>query len=333
VTRQLSQLEIDAVFRKLQAGEAESRRNRKAAPFDFRRPDRIPKSQIRAIHVLHDNFVRNLVSSLSAYLRSYLVVNLVSVEQLSYLEFLEGLPSPTCMISVGLKPYEGYAVLELNPALVFPVIEMLLGGSGRTAASLRREVTEIEQNLLEGLFRIILHDLREAWKSVATIDFTMESLETEPQFLQIMAPNEPVVSIGIEVRIGESAGMMNLAIPSITIKMMRQRFDQQWFVRRGESTEQEQSRVLRLIRPAALELEACIRGPELLVRDMIDLRVGQVLCLDYPISRPVSLLCNGKQKFQGFLTASGSKRGMVVGVMPDAPVPPTAAMQAVAPAG
>jgi flagellar motor switch protein FliM len=155
VTRQLSQQEIDAVFRNLHRGDDDSDRGSKAVPFDFRRPDRIPKSQIRAIHVLHDNFVRNLVSSLSAYLRSYLVVNLVSVEQLSYLEFLEGLPSPTCMISVGLRPYEGYAVLELNPTLVFPIIEMLLGGTGKSSLSMRREITEIEQHLLEGLFRII----------------------------------------------------------------------------------------------------------------------------------------------------------------------------------
>lgn len=310
MTRQLSQQEIDAVFRKLQRGDDDAFRGSKAVAFDFRRPDRIPKSQIRAIHMLHDNFVRNLVSSLSAYLRSYLVVNLVSVEQLSYLEFLEGLPSPTCMISVGLRPYEGSAVLELNPSLVFPIIEMLLGGSGKSSISMRREVTEIEQNLLEGLFRIILHDLREAWTSVAAIDFTMETLETEPQFLQIMAPNEAVVCIGIEVRIGDSAGMMNLAIPSITIKMMRQKFDQQWFVRRSESTEQEQARILRLIKPAEVDMDVRINGPRLLVRDFLKLQAGDVLNLNYPAGRPVDLHCNGKRKFQGTLAVSGRRRGL-----------------------
>ena len=100
VNRQLSQQEIDAVFQNLQ----DRKRETPAARFDFRRPDRIPKSQVRAIHLLHDTFVRNLVSSLSAYLRSYLTVNLVSVEQLSYAEFLDGLPSPTCMVSLGLRP-------------------------------------------------------------------------------------------------------------------------------------------------------------------------------------------------------------------------------------
>src|SRR5208337_4637182 len=124
LNRQLSQQEIDVVFQRMQ----DRRHKTPAIKFDFRRPDRIPKSQVRAIHMLHDTFVRNLVTSLSAYLRSYLTVNLVSVEQLSYAEFLDGLPSPTCMVSLGLSPYDGNGVLELNPSLVFPILEMLLGG-------------------------------------------------------------------------------------------------------------------------------------------------------------------------------------------------------------
>src|SRR5512142_122971 len=154
MSRQLTQQEIDAVFQQIQ----EHRRETPAVKFDFRRPDRIAKSQVRAIHLLHDTFVRNLVSSLSAYLRSYLTVNLVSVEQLSYAEFLDGLPSPTCMVSLGLSPYDGNGVMELNPALVFAVLEMLLGGTGKSSTPAQRDLTEIEQKLLEGLIRIILQD-------------------------------------------------------------------------------------------------------------------------------------------------------------------------------
>ena len=200
MSRQLSQQEIDAVFQNTQ----ERKRESPAVKFDFRRPDRIPKSQVRAIHLLHDNFVRNLVSSLSAYLRSYLTVNLVSVEQLSYGEFLDGLPSPTCIVSLGLSPYDGNGILELNPTLVFPILEMLLGGSGKSSVSIQRDITEIEQKLLDSLFRIILNDLKEAWKAVAPIEFTIQSVETEPQFLRVLAPTEAVVAVGIEIRIGDN---------------------------------------------------------------------------------------------------------------------------------
>src|SRR5579864_8596733 len=264
------------------------RRESPAVKFDFRRPDRIPKSQVRAIHLLHDTFVRNLVSSLSAYLRSYLTVNLVSVEQLSYTEFLEGLPSPTCLVTLGLRPYDGNGVLELNPSLVFPVLEMVLGGTGKSSAPVQRDITEIEQKLLDGLIRIILQDLREAWKAVTAVEFTVEAMETEPQLLRVLAPNEAVVTIGVEVRIGETVGMMNIAMPSIVIKMMRQKFDQQWSIRKYPSYA-EQARVLRLLRPATLTLEARLEGPTISVRDLLTLSAGQLLVFDYPVDRAVEL--------------------------------------------
>jgi flagellar motor switch protein FliM len=311
LSRQLSQQEIDAVFQGMQ----DHKREAPAVKFDFRRPDRIPKSQVRAIHLLHDTFVRNLVSSLSAYLRSYLTVNLVSVEQLSYAEFLDGLPSPTCIVSLGLSPYDGNGVLELNPSLVFPILEMLLGGTGKSSATIQRDITEIEQRLLDGLFRIILQDLREAWKAVTNVDFTIESMETEPQLLHLLAPNEAVVSIGIEVRIGETVGMMNIAMPSIVIKMMRQKFDQQWSVRKTTASATEQMRVLRVLRQAAITLEARMEGPTLSVGDLLEMREGNLLTFDYAVERPVELLVNGTRKFTGQVVSTGRKRAFQIAAM------------------
>jgi flagellar motor switch protein FliM len=304
LSRQLSQTEIDAVFQNMQ----DRKREAPTVKFDFRRPDRIPKSQVRAIHLLHDTFVRNLVSSLSAYLRSYLTVNLVSVEQLSYAEFLDGLPSPTCMVSLGLTPYDGNGVMELNPSLVFPILEMLLGGTGKTSATIQRDVTEIEQKLLDGLFRIILNDLREAWKGVTMVEFTIESMETEPQLLHILAPNEAVVSIGIEIRIGDTVGMMNIAMPSIVIKMMRQKFDQQWSVRKTHASEAEQARVLRFLREGLLTAEARLEGPTLRIRDLLELSEGQLLVFDFPADRPIELLVNGVHRYSAQLVSTGRKR-------------------------
>jgi flagellar motor switch protein FliM len=256
--------------------------------------------------------VRNLVSSLSAYLRTYLIVNLVSVEQLSYAEFLECLPSPTCIVSLGMKPYDGNAVLELNSSLIFPILEILLGGNGKTSTTIQREITEIEQNLLDGLFRIILRDLKEAWKGVTNIEFNIDSLETEPQFLQILAPSEAVVAIAIEIRMGETIGMMNIALPSIIIKMMRQKFDQQWSVRKTQSTSNEQVRILDLIRPAIVSAQVLLDGPTLLLEDMMKLEEGDVLTFDYSVDKPLDLLINGKLKFHGQIATVGQKLGFVV---------------------
>src|SRR5882672_545360 len=134
----LSQEEMDDVFRNLRDARQDDDPSNRAQTYDFRRPDRIAKDQLRAIYQLHENFARALASSLSAYLRAYVAVNLVSVEQLSFMEFSQCLPSPSCLVSLGMKPYEGNAVLEINPGLVFPIIEMLLGGGSRSTPKINR---------------------------------------------------------------------------------------------------------------------------------------------------------------------------------------------------
>ncbi|MBI5084335.1 MAG: flagellar motor switch protein FliM [Acidobacteria bacterium] len=306
--RVLSQEEIDSVFRNVQGERGEDDPARKAQPYDFRRPDRIAKDQLRSIHQLHDNFARSLGSSLSAYLRAYVIVNLISVEQLSFLEFSQCLPAPTCLVSLGMKPFDGSAVLELNPTMVFPILEMLLGGSGKTQYKTNREITEIEQSILDGLFRIILHDLHEAWSPISKINFSVDTHETEPQLLQILAPNEAVVAVGMEIRIGEVSGMMNLGIPSIIIKMLRQKFDQQWSVRKSESTEEERERILRLMKPAMLKLDARLQGPTLTVEQMIGLGVDDILLFDHPTDGPMDLVVNGTLKFHGQVGGDERKR-------------------------
>jgi flagellar motor switch protein FliM len=306
--RLLSQEEIDNVFRKVKGARAKDDPSKRAQVYDFRRPDRIAKDQLRAIHLLHDNFARSLASSLSAYLRAYVMVNLISVEQLSFLEFSQCLPAPTCIVSLSMRPFDGNSIFEMNPQMVFPILEMLLGGSGKTALKENREVTEIERSILTGVFRIILHDLKEAWAPITHINFSIESFETEPQLLQILAPNEAVVAIGIEIRIGEVSGMMNLGIPSIIVKMLRQKFDQQWSVRKSESTEEEQERMWRLLQPAVLKFDARMAGAPLTVEQMLDLKAGDVLDLDYAVHRPLDLYVNGTRKYTGRVGTNGRKR-------------------------
>src|SRR5580698_8158809 len=310
--RVLSQQEIDSVFKKVREDAGDEDPSKKAQIYDFRRPDRIAKDQLRAIHLLHENFARALASSLSAYLRAYVAVNLVSVEQLSFMEFTQCLPSPTSIILLGMRPFDGNTILEINPSLVFPILEMLLGGPGKVTTAITREITEIEQSILEGLLRIILQDLRTCWHAVTALDFSIESHETEPQLLQILAPNEAVVAISVEVRIGETAGMMNLGIPSIMIKMLRQKFDQQWSVRKTRATEEEHGRVMRLIRPAQMHLDARLQGPTLSVATLLDLTEGDVLAFDYPVGKPVDVTVNGKLKYRGEVVTCGRKRALEV---------------------
>jgi flagellar motor switch protein FliM len=312
LSRQQSPQEIDAAFRGVHQRGGEEASASAVVPFDFRRLDLIPNSQLGAIRLLYENFARNFASSLSAYLRTYLAVTLVSVEQLSYAEFLEGRASPTCLVCLGLQPYEGNAVLELDPHMTFPILEFLLGGKGKTSDALSRKITEIERNLIDGLLCIVLRDLKEAWESITTINFTVESFETDPQLLQVSDPGKAFVATGIEVRIGEAAGMLNLAIPSLLIKMMRSNFSHQASGRKSRSTEADQSRILGLIRLSSLELDVRLRGPTLRLDDLLCLECGDVLPFDFSVRKPLDGLVNGNLKFCGQVVSAGNKRAFLV---------------------
>ncbi|HUS04790.1 MAG TPA: flagellar motor switch protein FliM [Bryobacteraceae bacterium] len=310
--RVLSQEEIDSVFRNNRQQQSDRELATKTQPYDFRRPDRIPKDQINALYVLHENLARSLASSLSAYIRAYIMVNLVSVEQLSFREFAECLPTPSYMVALEMKPYEGSAILELNPAIVFPMLELLLGGTGQKLSKIVREVTEIEQSIIDGLLRIILQNLKAAWQSVTNLDFRVSAHETDPALLQILAPNEALVAISMEIRVGENSGMMNIGIPSIIIKMLRQKFDQQWSVRKADMTAGEQSRIMRLIQPASIRMDARLQGPTLSVEDMMRLEVGDVLGFDYAAGRSVDMLVNGKLKYRGQIVTSNRNKAFEI---------------------
>ena len=309
--RALSQDQIDDVFKHARkAGNDAPAQS--VESYDFRRPDRIAKDQIRAVHALHENFAGKLASSLSAYLRAYVSANLISVEQLPFLEFAQCFPSPTCMVTLAMRPFEGSGVLEVNPSLVFPILERLMGGAGKGGPKVTRKVTEIEQTILNGLFRIILNDLKQAWSPVTAIDFSIETHETEPQILQILSPNEAVVAISMEVRVGETTGIMNIGIPSMVVKALRDRFNQQWMMRSRESTKQDHSRILNLIRKSRVDLEARLVGPLVRIEDLLDIKLNDVVVFDFPVGKPLDLYVNGRRKYSGQIVVMGRKRAFQI---------------------
>jgi flagellar motor switch protein FliM len=306
--RELSQDEIDAVFQ----GKRTDAQPTPEQTFDFQHVDRIPKSQLRHLRVLNETFVRNVSSSLSAYLRSYVNATSISLEQLTYSEFIELLPVPTCMVCLGVKPYSARAMLEMNPALTFTILEMLLGGTGKGQTKLERGLTEIEQLVIGGAVHIILKDLEAAWRNIAALEFTVEALETEPQLVHLLEPSEGVLATAIEVRIGDAVAIMNIAMPSMIVKMLRSKLDQQWSVRKQEATENDQRRTLRLIRPALVELEARVAVVTISGEELANLSAGDLLVLDVPLERPLEVRVNGVEKFAAEIVTTARKRAILI---------------------
>jgi flagellar motor switch protein FliM len=301
--KELSQEEIDAVFQGKQAEAAPEVDEQEVTVFDLSHLDRIPKSQLRALHMVHETFVRNLAGTLSAYLRSYVALNLVSLEQISYGEFLEGLSFPTGIAYLGLSPYEGTAVLELSLSLMFTFMGVLMGSKGRTGAPLQRKITDIEKSIMQTLLRVVLLDLREAWRSVADIDFTVQSLASEPQLMHVLSPAEAVIVIAVDVRVGEVTGLMNLAIPSIFIKRLRNKFEQLQKVRKAHASEADHLIVAELLQDVGLEFKAYIDGGKIPTRTLVDLEPGDILMLDLGADKPMRASLNGEAKWEGYIAS------------------------------
>lgn len=307
--RQLSQDEIDAVFHNRE-GAAQTRQEKRAVPFDFEKPDRIPKSQLRAIRFLHENFVRSLASSFSAYLRAFSSGNLVSVEQIPYSTFLDGLPANTCKVPLTLMPYGDTAVLEINPSLIFPVLELLLGGKN-LGNGINRELTEMERYLLANLFRIVTRDLEQAWKGVDHVEFRLDSLDSKLRSSRTLGPGEAVVAIGMEFRVDEAIGMINLAIPSITMKSMVSKFDEQGTFSESIPDRAEQEHILTMLSRAVVTLEPALTS-RISMRDLLTLKSDSVILLGHPVNQLIVAGANGRTKFEGEVISDDGQLGFLI---------------------
>jgi flagellar motor switch protein FliM len=307
---QLSQKEIDGYFRSATNGEDGGKPD--CVPFDFRRLDRIPQSQVSAVRSLQETFVRTLSETLSVYLRSDVSGDLISVEQLPYGDFIKSLSSPTCIAYLAMPPYDGYSLVEVNQSLLAPALDRVLGGNGKLRTSLERELTDIEQDVLVGFWRHIAHDLSAVWKPTVPMEFTLESLETAPGRSKLIPQNAAVVTIAMELHIGEDAGLMNLAIPSVALKAMRKRFDQKWAFPKSKSREREQHIRQKIARELMVGVECTLSGATIRLRDLLGLEAGQILELGIPIDSTVTALVNGQPHFQGEMAVSRSKTAMIV---------------------
>jgi flagellar motor switch protein FliM len=314
----LSQEEINALFSAMSSEDLslsvqpdKGPAPRKISDYDFHRADRISQDQMRSIHLLHEHFGRNFASSLSAYLRNFVDVRLASAEQISYASFLKSLPDPTLFASISMRPLDANMAFEINPSLVFPMIDMILGGAG-CAISENRNLTEIELNVIEGVIKLAMRDLQNAWHSIMELEFFVDGKGTKTQMFQIVSPAETVIAVHLEIKTGEFSGMMNLCIPSRILKLLRNKFDQQWSIRRQKSSNNETERLWELLKPVTIPLSSEIRNSKLTVDDLLKVSVGDIIELNERIGDPIFLCVGGIAKYQGRIIQRRGKRALEV---------------------
>lgn len=187
-------------------------------PLEFHRPERVGREQLRAMGALHEEFARNFQEALSVRLRTKVVARVMALDQLTYSEFINSLPNPTIFTTLSAEPLEGNWALEVNPIIAFPIMERILGlGSGSPAAP-EPALNDLQWNLIGSVIEITLHHLKDAWSKLATINIRMSQRAVDPDLVPITSPSEAVVSVSIQLEIGESKGFMNLCMPVRSLK-------------------------------------------------------------------------------------------------------------------
>lgn len=310
----LDQFGIDALLQAAGEGEAETlnttgtqiiSRFRKdlngveVRPYDFKRPERVSKDQMRALQTLHEGFARNFGAALSGFLRTIVEVRVASCEQMTYGEFISGLPNPTAFNLINPAPLEGQICLEVSPLIIYPIIDRLLGGTNQDLFIPQRPLTLIETRLISKVTDRALLALAEAWASVKALTFSVSATESNPQLVQIVPPNEVVVVVGFELKMGNRAGTMNLCIPYNVIEpLMVTLASQSWFstAKTGLANE-TRIKVERSLSHAGLRVNGLLAETTITLADLHAMAVGDILTTDKPTHQHMVFCVEGEKKF------------------------------------
>ncbi|TXJ51751.1 flagellar motor switch protein FliM [Brachyspira aalborgi] len=308
MTEVLSQSEIDALLSAISSGKSldniDTKRveveHRKIKIYDFKRPDKFSKDQIRTLQMMHENFARVTTTSLSAQLRTLVGIHVASVDQLTYEEFIRSVSNPSTLAMVSMDPLKGSSILEIDPSITFTIIDRLFGGPGESPKNLNRELTDIELSVMEGIIVRILGNLREAWSQVIDLRPRLGSIETNPQFAQMVSPNDMVVLITLETKVADVEGMMNFCIPYITIEPILSKLSAQyWYasVKRG-STIENLKIIKEKLQNIFVETSAELGSMQLPLSDILNLQKGDVVKFtDTKITDPVIFKVGTRKKF------------------------------------
>jgi len=308
----LEQADIDALLTAVATGEVDarskdtlifssSRRNLEDVEirdYDFKRPERISKDQMRALETLHETFARNFGASLSGLLRTIVEIDIAHAEQMTYSEFISSLPNPTSFNLIDAPQLDAQVCLEISPLIIYPVIDRLLGGSNQDLFIPQRAMTIIETRLIRSILNRGMIALREAWEGVKKIDFTLGDMESNPQIVQMVPPNEVVVVIGFEMTMTNRAGTMSLCLPFNVIENLIQDLSaQSWFIAGRQRGDQWARLIGERLADAKLEVAGILAETTITMSDLRGLAVGDLIMTEKPANSPVVLTAGGLPKF------------------------------------
>jgi flagellar motor switch protein FliM len=295
----------------------------KVSPYDFKRPERVGKEQMRALQTMHEGFGRNFGAALSALLRTIVEVKLTSVDQLTYSEFVFSLENPTCFNLINAPPLEGKLILDINLSLLYPIIDRLLGGSSEAAIPVRRPLTEIEMRLVSRITDLFLAEMQHAWENVLELKLSVDRVESNPQLVQIVPPNEVVVLISFEVTLGDVLGMANLCITYNSIERISGQLTSNSWVAYGKKppTSQSIQQISGQLTGSLVEVVVDLAETHIATSDLLELQVGDIITTEKDVKQPLVVSIEGRPKFHADPGVLKGRKAVQVAEMIGEPAP------------
>ncbi|WP_148356946.1 flagellar motor switch protein FliM [Peribacillus simplex] len=315
----LSQNEIDALLSAISTGEMDAddfkkeEVEKRVKVYDFKRALRFSKDQIRSLTRIHENFARLLTTYFSAQLRTYVQISVASADQIPYEEFIRSIPKMTIMNVFEVPPLDGRIILEVNPNIAYSMMDRVLGGRGISVNKVD-SLTEIETKIMSSLFEKAFENLQEAWGTIVEIEPVMTEFEVNPQFLQLVSPNDTVVVISLNTHIGETSGMINVCIPHVVLEPIIPKLSAHYWMENSQKEKiPEEIMILeKRIRNADLPIISELGSTDITIQDFLLLDVGDVIDLNKAIDEPLTITIGGIPKYSGQPGKVGKKHAIQI---------------------
>ncbi len=315
----LNQEEIDDMVRAARSGNAATGSTGPVVqPWDVRQAGQIGREQLRAINQLHELFARSLTTSIGGYLRIVFDCSLVSAEHLTYREFLQRVPEKTYLASVNLAPVDTSAVLQLDLAIAFPIIDVMLGGEG-TSSEITRDLTEIEEQVLEGIIRIMCRELQSSWQAIS-LEFNFGQRQQILQTQRLMPPEEKNLCLSFEIKMSETRGTLNLAIPAVVSNALLRKISADFSYQRPRSPIEARLKIQKKLLHCFFPVELSMPGLEVPLQDVAKLAPGDLLAFSREASAPAVMLVDGVRLCSATPVRVGARRAARILCL-DAPLP------------
>ena len=284
------------------------------AIYDFKKPNRISADQMKAFNALHDKMLRTTISDVSAMLRKIVDIKLYSIEQMTYGEFILSIPQITSLNTLSLKPLDGRIVIECNPGISHKIIAHLLGnGDSALTDSTEKELTEIELQVFDHFYKLIVDHLKEAWNDVSTINFKIETRDTNANAIQIISDHEIVLLVVFEITIDEESGFLSLCYPISYIEPLLDIIVEKVFAEAKNKKVSKKKDINALISGARMNIDAMLAETELSIKQLLNLKEGDIISFNKnATSASTKLYINNKEKWLGIAGTQNNRKAVQI---------------------